>query len=142
MIPQLFLDYASVIEEAPRLLKSVLKAGPRPDPHEASTLSELARMLPRAIQLLPSLFPDKEDVQQIAVLGDMLSELHNVAGLLRQAGYVSHFINGEEDRRLMKNQIARPHVSPLMVDGDRLHLLQAAAFDSFERSLHAVTAAA
>jgi hypothetical protein len=35
------------------------------------------------------LFPDKQDVQQIAVLSDMLSALHDIAGQLHLAGYVS-----------------------------------------------------
>ena len=39
-------------------------------------------------------------------------------------------------------QIARPRVSPMMVDVDRLHLLQAAAFDSFNKTLTAMSAAA
>ena len=135
------LDHAIIVQDVPRLLKSVIQAGQSPDPHEASLLSKLAQSLPRSIQLLPALFPDTDDVQQIAALSDMLSELHNVAGLLHQAGYVSP--TGQPDRpTLIVPQIARPQVSPVMVDVDRLHLLQAAAFDSFERSLNVITASA
>ena len=82
---QLFLDYAALVEETPRLLSSVIRAGGRPDPHEASTLTTLALSLPRVLQLLP----DKEDVQQVAGLSDMLSSLHQIAGHLHRAQYVS-----------------------------------------------------
>jgi nuclear pore complex protein Nup98-Nup96 len=67
----------------------VLRAGTHPDPAESSRLNALAKALPRLLQLLPALFPDKRDVQQIAVLSDMLSALHDIAGQLHLAGYVS-----------------------------------------------------
>ncbi len=71
----------------------------------------------------------------------MLSELHHVAGPLHQAGFVS-FRRDIREVIANKEQIPRPHVSPLMVDVDRLHLLQAAAFDSFNHSLSTITASA
>jgi len=87
-ILKLFLDYANLLEETPQLLQSVLAARPNPDPREAATLQSLARSLPRVLQLLPALFPDKGDVQQIAGLSDMLCSLHRLAGSLFLAGYV------------------------------------------------------
>ena len=71
------------------MLKSVIEAGEHPDPREATLLSDMARYLPNLVLLLPALFSDKKDVQQTACLSDMLSELHNVAAALNQAGYVS-----------------------------------------------------
>lgn len=44
------------------------------------------------------------------------------------------------DIELIRGQIARPAISPLMVDVDRLHLLQDKAFHEFEKSLVAVAA--
>jgi nuclear pore complex protein Nup98-Nup96 len=75
------------------------------------------------LQLLPAVFPDKDDVQQVASLSGMLSELQTLAAFLHASGY-----------------IPRPPVSDLLVDKDRLHLLQGAATESFERSLGAITA--
>ncbi|KAK4689973.1 nuclear pore complex protein Nup98-Nup96, partial [Tremellales sp. Uapishka_1] len=120
---KLFLTFANLLEEAPRLLHSVVAAGSHPDPTQAAALSTLAKSLPRVLTLLPALFPDKEDVMQIAGLSDMLSGLHQLAGPLHSAGL-----------------IPRPPVPPLLVDQDRLHLLQSAAFESFETSLAAISA--
>lgn len=120
---KLFLDYLDLISEVRPLLASVLRAGANPDPTEAHALTALARNVPRVLQLLPALFPDKEDVQQVASLSDMLSDLQALAGVLHPAGF-----------------IPRPPVSDLLVDKDRLHLLQAAATESFEHSLQALTA--
>ena len=86
---QLFLEYISIVEDAPRLLESIVRAGSHSSPRDVSILSDLAHSIPRVLQILPALFPNNEDYQQIACLGDMLSNLHGVADLLHQAGYVS-----------------------------------------------------
>ncbi|TXT13738.1 hypothetical protein VHUM_01105 [Vanrija humicola] len=121
----LYLDYLDIVTHVRPLLRSVLRAGAHPDPQEAADLSKLAKSLPRVIQLLPALFPDSTDVQQVASLSHMLSQLQKLAVPLHAAGY-----------------IPRPPVSKLLVDKDRLHLLQGAATESFEQSLSALTAAA
>ncbi|EIW69491.1 hypothetical protein TREMEDRAFT_62352 [Tremella mesenterica DSM 1558] len=119
---KLFIDYADIVEQVPKLLEEVLR-----HPHktqERVRLSVISQNVPRVIQLLPALFPDKEDTQQMAVISDMLSELHQIAGGLSMAGYMD-----------------RPAVSNVsLVDVDRLHLLQAKAYDVFEKSLNAVAA--
>lgn len=120
---KLFLDYLELVNRVRPLLQSVLRAGTHPDPTEARKLAALANNLPRVLQLLPALFPDKDNVQQVASLSDMLSELQTLAGVLHASGY-----------------IPRPPVSDLLVDKDRLHLLQGAATERFERSLGAITA--
>ncbi|ORY25742.1 nuclear protein 96-domain-containing protein [Naematelia encephala] len=118
---QLLVDYVNLVTRVPDLLTSVLRAGSVPDPIERASLVNLAKSLPRVIQLLPALFPDKDDVQQVASLSDMLSELHQLAGTLYDAGYVG-----------------RLAVGGLLVNVDRLHLLQERAFGDFERTLAGV----
>ena len=86
---QLFLDYVSIVDDGPRLLESVVRAGAHPKPRDTSVLSDLAHSIPRVLQILPALFPNDQDFQQIACLSDMLSDLHGVADLLHRAGYVS-----------------------------------------------------
>jgi nuclear pore complex protein Nup98-Nup96 len=120
---KLFLDYIELVTRVRPLVQSVLSGGQHPDPAEARTLVTLANNLPRVLQLLPAVFPDKDDVQQVASLSGMLSELQTLAAFLHASGY-----------------IPRPPVSDLLVDKDRLHLLQGAATESFERSLGAITA--
>lgn len=120
---KLFLDFLDLVTRTKPLLHSVLRAGSHPDPAEKAELQELAKNLPRVLQLLPALFPNKDDVQQVASLSDMLSGLHSLAGALHAAGLAP-----------------RPPVSDLLVDKDRLHLLQRTATESFESSLKALTA--
>ena len=88
---KLFLEYADLSEETPILLERITSSGSAPDPHQYSLLASQATSLPRILQLLPSLFPKQEDVQQIAGLSDMLSELHKLARALHLSGYVSFF---------------------------------------------------
>jgi nuclear pore complex protein Nup98-Nup96 len=114
---QLFIDYINTTTEIPSLLKEALtnrQIQPR--------LTQLANDLPRLLRLLPALFPG-EGVQSVACLSDMLSALHHLAGQLSLAGLMS-----------------RPGVSDVMVDVDRLHLLQGGAFDAFSAALEGVTA--
>jgi nuclear pore complex protein Nup98-Nup96 len=56
---------------------------------DLSALQLLARSLPRVIQLLPALFADKDDIQQVACLSDMLAVLFELGESLYQAKYVS-----------------------------------------------------
>ncbi|WOO81507.1 Nucleoporin [Vanrija pseudolonga] len=118
----LYLEYLEIVTEVKGLLKSVKNAGAHPDPHDAEKLSRLGKSLLRVIQLLPALFPDTTDVQQVASLSYMLSQLQVLAVGLHEEGV-----------------IPRPPVSKLLVDKDRLHLLQGAATESFEQSLSALT---
>ncbi|EKD04006.1 hypothetical protein A1Q2_01680 [Trichosporon asahii var. asahii CBS 8904] len=120
---KLFLDYLNIINDTKPLLASVLRAGLHPDPVEDAELNRLCKSVPRVIQLLPALFPNKDDVQQVASLSEMLSNLQNLGAVLH-----------------MNNRIERPPISDLLVDKDRLHLLQGAATESFERSLSAIMA--
>ncbi|KAL7422183.1 hypothetical protein Q5752_002829 [Cryptotrichosporon argae] len=120
---KLLLDYLDLVERAQPLLEAVLRAGAHPDPHDAAELVSLAHTLPRVIQLLPALFGGRADVQQVAGLSEALAALHALAGVLHMAGYA-----------------ARPHVTDLLAERDRLHLLQSAAGETFERSLAALTA--
>lgn len=120
---KLFLDYLNIVNDTKPLLASVLRAGSHPDPVEEAELNRLCSSVPRVIQLLPALFPDKDDVQQVASLSEMLGALQNLGAVLH-----------------MNNRIERPPISDLLVDKDRLHLLQGAATESFERSLSAIMA--
>ncbi|WWC69668.1 uncharacterized protein I206_103611 [Kwoniella pini CBS 10737] len=115
---KLFLDWADLTSDTASLLTSVLQAGPHPDPRESSTLQNHSRNLPRILQLLPALFPDKTNLEQVAGLSEMLSPLYQLAGLLHNAGYVS-----------------KQPVPNYLVDEDKLNLLQASAFEKFNRSL-------
>jgi nuclear pore complex protein Nup98-Nup96 len=81
---QLFIDYINVVSEVPELLKAAVSSG-----SSSGRLVELANDLPRLMRLLPALFPDSEDVQQVACLSDMLSALHHLAGHLSLANIVS-----------------------------------------------------
>ena len=83
------MDYIDVTDGISRLLGAVLGAGANPDPIEAGQLVELSQTLQRVIQLLPALFSDRDDVQQIAALGDLLSDLTTIASQVHLAGYVS-----------------------------------------------------
>jgi nuclear pore complex protein Nup98-Nup96 len=120
---KLFLDYLELVTRVQPLMQDVLRAGDYADAAEARELAGLADNLLRVLQLLPALFPSKDDVQQVAALSGMLSELQRLASVLHAAGF-----------------IPRPPISDLMVDKDRLHLLQSAATESFERSLAAIKA--
>lgn len=120
---KLFLDYLDIVNNTKPLLASVLRAGSHPDPAEDAELKRLSKSVPRVIQLLPALFPAKDDVQQVASLSEMLSALQNLSAVLH-----------------MNGRIERPPISDLLVDKDRLHLLQGAATESFERSLSAIMA--
>ncbi|GMK55427.1 hypothetical protein CspeluHIS016_0204830 [Cutaneotrichosporon spelunceum] len=120
---KLFLDYLDIRGRVKPLLVATRRAGAHPDPHDASELRDLGESIPRVLQLLPSLFPDRSDVQQVASLTDMLSTLHALASDLHDAGYM-----------------ARPPVSDLLLDKDRLHLLQESATESFDQSLQALVA--
>ncbi|KAK8869988.1 hypothetical protein IAR55_000558 [Kwoniella newhampshirensis] len=122
---KLFLDWADLVQDTARLLASVLNAGSHPDPREAATLTDRARNLPKVLALLPGLFPNKQDVQQVASLSDMLSPLYQLGGALHSAGY-----------------IPRQAVPTYLIDEDRLHLLQGAAFELFNKSLDALPVAA
>ncbi|WVQ98527.1 hypothetical protein IAU59_005653 [Kwoniella sp. CBS 9459] len=122
---KLFLDWADLTTDTARLLSSVLQAGSHPDPRESAALTEYARNLPRVLQLLPALFPDKRDTQQVASLSEMLSPLYQLAGVLHNTGY-----------------IAKQSVPTYLVDEDRLHLLQGAAYESFNKTLDALPVAA
>ncbi|WWC61363.1 uncharacterized protein I303_103944 [Kwoniella dejecticola CBS 10117] len=122
---KLFLDWADLTSDTGTLLTSVLQAGPHPDPRESSTLTEHSRNLPRVLQLLPALFPDKDDLQQVAGLSEMLSPLYQLASALHNAGY-----------------IASQPVSKFLVDEDRLDLLQDSAFERFNRALEGLPSAA
>lgn len=121
---KLFLDYLEVTSCVKPLLAATGRAGAHPDPHEASELRRLAEDIPRLLQLVPALFPNKNDVQQVASLSHMLSHLQALASDLHNAGYM-----------------ARPPVSDLLLDKDRLHLLQESATESFDKSLQALVAA-
>jgi nuclear pore complex protein Nup98-Nup96 len=84
----LFLDYLEILD-CPTLLESVVRAGANPNPDEAARLKRLATSVPRILQLLPSVFPEKEgNVQTVAGVGDVLSAMYRIAGLLCDAGYV------------------------------------------------------
>ncbi|OCF35297.1 nuclear pore complex protein Nup98-Nup96 [Kwoniella heveanensis BCC8398] len=120
---KLFLEWADLTTDTARLLSSVLQAGSHPDPRDSAALTEHTRTLPRVLQLLPALFPDKRDTQQVASLSEMLSPLYQLAGVLHNAGY-----------------IAKQSVPTYLVDEDRIHLLQGAAYESFNKSLDALPA--
>ena len=75
----------------PELVNAV--QGAAPDATQLARLQELAQALPRILQLLPLAFPNKQDVQQIACLSEMLSALHKLAGPLHLAGYVSNIFD-------------------------------------------------
>ncbi|BEI93211.1 uncharacterized protein CcaverHIS019_0508390 [Cutaneotrichosporon cavernicola] len=120
---KLFLDYLDIRARVKPLLAATRRAGAHPDPRDASELQDLAESIPRVLQLVPSLFPDRSDVQQVASLTDMLSTLQALASDLHSAGYMP-----------------RPPVSDLLLDKDRLHLLQESATESFDKSLEALVA--
>ncbi|WRT66918.1 uncharacterized protein IL334_003883 [Kwoniella shivajii] len=122
---KLFLDWADLTTDTARILTSVVQAGSHPDPRESTTLSDHSRNLPRVLQLLPALFPDKKDIQQVAGLSEMLSPLYQLAGLLHSAGYIN-----------------KQSVPTYLVDEDRLDLLQSAAFESFNKSLDSLPVSA
>lgn len=71
----------------PELVAAV--QGATPDGAQLARLNQLAQALPRILQLLPLAFPNKQDVQQVACLSEMLSALHKLAGPLHLAGFVS-----------------------------------------------------
>lgn len=79
----------NLLETTEPLLRRVVSSGGRPDPADSAQLASMASTLQRALQLLPSLFADREDVQQVAGLSDILSGLHDLAGKMALAGYVS-----------------------------------------------------
>jgi len=81
---QLFIDYIDTVTEIPALLKESLTTGAY-----SSRLTKLSNDLPRILRLLPALFPNTENVQQVACLSDMLSALHHLAGQLSLANLVS-----------------------------------------------------
>jgi nuclear pore complex protein Nup98-Nup96 len=120
---KLFLDYLEIRARVKPLLAAARRSGAHPDPREASELRQLADNIPRVLQLLPSLFPDRTDVQQVASLSNMLGTLQALASDLHCAGYMP-----------------RPPVSDLLLDKDRLHLLQESATESFDKSLQALVA--
>lgn len=124
---KLFIDYADLLEHARELLASVIRAGDEPDPFEAARLAKLASTLPRTLQLLPGLFPDKNDVQQTAVLSDMLSALHDLASAFHQAGYLD-------------KPASTAGATSALVDVDRLHLLQERALADFDKVLQGAVA--
>ncbi|ODN73518.1 hypothetical protein L202_08018 [Cryptococcus amylolentus CBS 6039] len=115
---KLFLEWNEISEDTAPLLMSVLRSGSRPDPRQVAELNERAQVLPRLLQLLPSLFSDRNDVQQVAGLSEILSPLADLASALSGAGY-----------------IAKQPVSVNLVDEDRLHLLRESAFEAFNRTL-------
>lgn len=119
----LFLDYLDITSRVKPLLAATRRVA-HPDPVEAAELRRHADNIPRVLQLLPALFPDRSDVQQVASLSDMLSQLQALASELHAAGHMP-----------------RPPVSDLLLDKDRLHLLQESATESFDKSLQALVAA-
>lgn len=128
---KLLLDYISIDTEVPSLLKDVLSSSSAATSVEEAALvkikqarlAQLANDIPRLLRLLPALFPNINNVQQVACLSDLLSGLHHLAGQLSLANYV-----------------ARPPVSDSLVDVDRLHLLQSSAYDSFNARLEGLLA--
>nr|XP_019002371.1 nuclear pore complex protein Nup98-Nup96 [Kwoniella mangroviensis CBS 8507]OCF65832.1 nuclear pore complex protein Nup98-Nup96 [Kwoniella mangroviensis CBS 8507] len=117
---KLYLDWADLTSDTAKLLTSVLSSGSHPDPRESSILSEHSKTLPKVLQLLPALFPDKNNIQQVASLSEMLSPLYQLAAVLHNAGYI--------------NKTMVPP-SNYLVDEDRLDLLQMAAVERFNKVL-------
>ncbi|WVQ78080.1 hypothetical protein IAT38_000161 [Cryptococcus sp. DSM 104549] len=123
---KLFLEWSDLTENTTiGSLMNVIAAGNHPDPIEAANVNDRAQTLPRVLQLLPALFLNKTDVQQVAGLSEMLSPLYEMASALYSAGY-----------------IPKQTVSASLVDEDRLHLLQESAHEAFSRSLDALPLAA
>lgn len=85
---QLFIDYIDVLDEVPDLLKAAVSSSGGLESSKAR-LAQLSHDIPRLLRLLPALFPDSGDVQQVACLSDMLSALHHLAGQLSLANFVS-----------------------------------------------------
>ncbi|WVW83374.1 hypothetical protein I302_105393 [Kwoniella bestiolae CBS 10118] len=122
---KLYLDWADLTSDTAKLLTSVVSSGSNPDPRESSTLSEHSKTLPKVLQLLPALFPDKSNSQQVASLSEMLSPLYQLAAVLHNAGYIS-------------KSMVPP--SNCLVDEDRLDLLQMAAVERFDKKLDGLDA--
>lgn len=122
---RLFIDYINIKSEVPTLLKQLLLAlqTNTVDRHQQTRLVTLANDIPRVLRLLPALFPNGKDVQQVACLSDMLSALHHLAGQLSLADFMQ-----------------RPSVPDSLIDVDRLHLLQSSAYDTFDTSLDLISA--
>ena len=85
---KVILDYMAIMDELPNLLIDIIRS-PADSVRTSRRLEELVHAVPRVIGLLPALFPDRDDVQQISALGDMLSGLHALARQVHLAGYVS-----------------------------------------------------
>ena len=110
---KLFVDYADISEEVPKLLALALTRRTVGQDDDADRLADLAHQVGRTIQLLPALFPNPADVQQVAVLSDMLSRLHDLAGSLARAGLVSRMSSPSVDRRLTLRSSDLPCPRPL-----------------------------
>ena len=72
---KLFLDYVKAMNRLPKLREQVLDHGVEPDASQASELEELARNLPRLINLLPDVLPDHHDLRYKAALSEMITGL-------------------------------------------------------------------
>ena len=90
-----------------------------PDPATRVVVEDLKRSLGRVQQLLPALFPDKDDPRQVAALSEILSRLAQLDASLNA-------------------HAPRGGVNGGLVNGDRLGLLQQVAFFQFEQSVDAL----
>jgi nuclear pore complex protein Nup98-Nup96 len=122
---RLFLDYLAVVDEVPTLLVNHLRSGGQADPVDADRLARLISTAQRVLSLLPALFPKKDDVQQFAALSDLLSDVTQIVSQLNAAGLMN-----------------KPQVPSVLVNTDRLHLLQQSGLRAFDQNIRALPSAA
>lgn len=146
---QVFVDYVDIRQNLESTVKILhgSHVGSTPAQHAEAghRLAAYARTVPKLLQLVPTVLSDRQNVQNRAALADVLSYLHMLASSL--SSFVSRsplpchcthlglWLNADGI------QIPRPPVTPLLVDVDRLHLLQDTAGDAFMRNLQSCATA-